>query len=144
MVLYYHKIVDSQFSTFRTCIQDIYLALYYSSVHTMKIINIPFQQTHWNSIPKVEHIGETGTSFWKVKEIANFRMRIVEYSRNFKADHWCKKGHLLYVLKGVIEIEMKNGETYQLGEADSFVVGDDRQNPHIISSDFGAKVLIID
>ena len=73
---------------------------------------IPFQTIDWKKIPKTEHKGETGTSFWQTMQLEGLRVRIVEYSKGYLADHWCQKGHIVYCLEGGFTSELGNGETF--------------------------------
>ena len=61
--------------------------------------NITFQTTDWSKIPTSEHKGETGIAYWKTLQFDGLRIRMVEYSKNYKADHWCEKGHIIFALK---------------------------------------------
>lgn len=110
----------------------------------MKIENIPFIHHDWSVIPKEEYRGEKGTSYWQVCETEDIRIRIVEYSASFKADHWCPRGHFLYILYGEMQIEFKNKNCYTISQGESFIIGDDEQNPHMVTSSEGARVLIVD
>jgi len=56
--------------------------------------NIPFETIDWTKVEKTEHTGETGTSFWQTLQKDGLRIRIVEYSAGYLADHWCEKGHI--------------------------------------------------
>lgn len=60
---------------------------------------IPFETSDWENITREEHKGETGTSYWRTKQYAGLRVRVVDYSANYKADHWCSKGHVVFVWK---------------------------------------------
>jgi hypothetical protein len=110
----------------------------------MKIQNVPFSFTRWDQVAAEEHPGETGTSHWRVFSEGNLRVRIVDYSPGFRSDHWCPRGHVLLVLKGELDIELKDGRTFKMGESTSFQVGDDEGNPHLAYSEKGAKVFIVD
>ena len=76
--------------------------------------NIPFQVIQWDKISKEEHRGENGTSFWQTVERPGLRLRIVEYSPGYLADHWCKKGHIVYCLEGSFVSELQNAESFSL------------------------------
>ena len=76
----------------------------------MNIENIPFSIANWEKIDKIEMPGESGKSFWQVFEKGNIRVRIVEYSSEFRADHWCSRGHILFVFEGELQITLKNGK----------------------------------
>lgn len=104
---------------------------------------IPYRQIDWLKIPKVEHKGETGTSFWQTVQIDNLRIRIVEYSRGYLADHWCKKGHIVHCLEGEFTTEMESGEKFYMKPGMSYVVSDEMSSHRSISKN-GVKLLIID
>ena len=110
----------------------------------MKIQDVPFTLTDWKKYPVTEYKGETGTSFWKTFEMGNIRVREVEYSPGYSADHWCSKGHILLVLEGVFVIQLKNGQEYILKAGTSFQTGDDEENPHFSYTKGGARVFIVD
>lgn len=110
----------------------------------MKIENVPFTLTTWDEIMPTEHKGETGTSYWRTIETGNIRVRMVDYSAGFRSDHYCPRGHVLLVLKGQIGILLKNGNSSVLGAGMSFRVGDDEANPHLVYSESGATVFIVD
>ena len=110
----------------------------------MNIKNIPFTVTDWEQISKEEYPGETGTSFWRVFQSENLRVRMVEYSANFKSDHFCPRGHVLLVLEGELFIRLKNGEEFKMTAGTSFQAGDDEANPHLAYSNTGARVFIVD
>lgn len=105
--------------------------------------NIPFQNINWNSIEKIEHKGETGTSYWQTLQFPGLRIRIVEYSKNYLADHWCEKGHVVHCLEGEFITELKNGEKTTLKKGESYVVSDELSS-HRSYSENGVKLLIVD
>lgn len=106
-------------------------------------MNIPFQTIDWSTIEKTEHRGESGTSFWQTVEYEGLRVRVVEYSAGYLADHWCRKGHLVYCLQGAFISELSTGESVVLSEGMSYVVSDDLSS-HRSASEGGVKLLIID
>jgi len=69
--------------------------------------NIPFQTIDWTTIPKVEYKGETGTATWQTVQFPGLRIRIVEYSKGYLADHWCRKGHIVHCLEGEFISELQ-------------------------------------
>ena len=105
--------------------------------------NIPFQHIDWSTIEKVEHKGETGTSFWQTIQLGGLRIRIVEYTKNYLADHWCQKGHIVHCLEGAFLSELKSGEPVMLTKGMSYVVSDELSS-HRSFSENGATLLIID
>jgi len=104
---------------------------------------IPFQTINWNSIEQVEHKGVTGTSFWRMLQFDALRLRIVELSPGYLADHWCQKGHIVYCLKGAFESELETGEKFTLSEGMSYIVSDNLSSHRSYSKD-GVTLLIID
>jgi hypothetical protein len=109
----------------------------------MEMKDIPFGITDWEAIEKSEHKGETGTSFWKTREFGNIRVRIVEYSAGYVADHWCSKGHILLCLEGELNTETKDGRRHILKPGMSYQVADDDM-PHRSFTKIGAKLFIVD
>lgn len=110
----------------------------------MAIASGPFTLTDWNSLAGVEHKGETGTSTWKTIDAGGVRVRVVEYSPRFKADHWCGRGHILLVLDGELEIIVQGGGVHILKKGMGFAAGDDPARPHLVLSSNGARVFIVD
>ena len=106
-------------------------------------MKIPFQTTDWSAVPAVEHKGESGSAFWKTIQLEVLRIRIVEYSKNYKADHWCEKGHLIYCLEGEMDTELKDGKTVKLKKGMSYRVSDGLSS-HRTSSETGVKLFIVD
>jgi hypothetical protein len=109
----------------------------------MKIEDVPFCTVDWPSLAPSEHAGERGVAFWRTLEIGNIRVRMVEYSLGYKANHWCGRGHVLLVLEGEVCAELKDGRKFTLTPFTSFQVAED-DNAHMISSEKGAKLFIVD
>ena len=105
--------------------------------------NIPFQTIDWTEIPNTEHAGESGTAFWQTIQLSGLRLRIVEYSKGYKADHWCEKGHIVHCLEGEFVSELQNGEEFILTKGMTYVVSDDLSSHRSITKD-GVKLMIID
>jgi hypothetical protein len=105
--------------------------------------NIPFQLTDWNNIPSVEHKGETGTASWKTLQFEGLRIRMVEYSKNYKADHWCEKGHIIYCIEGEMDTELSDGSIHKLSKGMTYQVSDEMSS-HRTSSAGGVKLFIVD
>ena len=105
--------------------------------------NIPFQTINWSDIPKTEHKGETGIAYWQTIEFEGIRIRIVEYSKGYVADHWCKKGHIVHCLEGDFEIELEDEGKFILTKGMTYVVSDELSS-HRSTTENGVKLLIID
>ena len=80
----------------------------------MKMSDIPFGATDWSSIERTEHKGETGVAYWRTRQFGGIRVRMIEYSPGYKADHWCEKGHILLCLEGELHTELKDDRTFVL------------------------------
>ena len=105
--------------------------------------NIPFQVIDWEKIPRTEHKGEQGISYCQTTQFEGLRIRIVEYSKGYLADHWCKKGHIVHCLEGELVSELQHGKKFVLSKGMSYVVSDDLSSHRSITKS-GAKLLIID
>ena len=105
--------------------------------------NILFNSINWTSVEKTEHKGETGIAYWQTLQFDNIRIRIVEYSENYFADHWCKKGHIVHCLEGEFISELRSGEKLVLTQGMSYICSDDLSSHRSISKN-GVKLLIID
>ena len=104
---------------------------------------IPFQTIDWKSVQKTEHHGESGTAWWQTIQFPGLRIRIVEYSAGYRADHWCQKGHVVHCLEGDLRSELQNGGTFHLTKGMSYVVSDELSS-HRSASQNGVKLLIVD
>ncbi len=104
---------------------------------------IPFQSIDWSSIEKVEYKGETGTAYWQTMQFQGLRIRLVEYSPGYLADHWCRKGHIVHCLDGTFISELSTGEKVKLSKDDTYVVSDELSSHRSVSEN-GVKLLIID
>lgn len=71
------------------------------------------------------------------------RVRYVEYSENYLADHWCEKGHIVYCLKGEVINELEDGTKSILTEGMSYIVSDNLSSHRSITK-YGVHLLIID
>jgi quercetin dioxygenase-like cupin family protein len=109
----------------------------------MEMNDIPFGLTDWADVPETLHPGETGTARWRTREFGGIRVRVVEYSPGYRADHWCEKGHILLVLDGVLETELGDGRTVKLTAGTSYQVADGAE-PHRSSTEDGARLFIVD
>ena len=109
----------------------------------MKIENLPFIVTDWNHTSSEKINGETGFAVSKLFEQGNLRVRMIEYSPGYKADHWCKRGHVVLVLDGEMTIAIDDGRKFELKPGMSFQVADGI-DAHKAYTDKGAKVFIVD
>jgi hypothetical protein len=119
-----------------------YVLIIYNKLN-MANSTIPFQTIDWTNIPKTEHKGETGIAYWQTIQFSGLRIRMVEYSKGYMADHWCKKGHILHCLEGEFVSELQNGEKFILTKGMTYVVSDYLSSHRSITKD-GVKLMIID
>jgi quercetin dioxygenase-like cupin family protein len=109
----------------------------------MKIEHVPFMTSDWQKITATEHQGESGQALWRTLEVGNIRVRMVEYSPGYSADHWCSRGHVLLVLEGELETELKDGRKFLMYPGMSYQVASDAEE-HRSSTKVGAKLFIVD
>jgi quercetin dioxygenase-like cupin family protein len=105
--------------------------------------NIPFQKIDWSLIPKTEYKGDSGTAFWQTIQFDGLRIRLVEYSKGYIANHWCKKGHIVHCLDGEFVSELQNEENFVLKKGMSYVVSDAVSSHRSVTKN-GVKLMIID
>lgn len=109
----------------------------------MDIQNLPFCTVNWSDINPTEHKGETGMALWRTQQFGPIRVRMVEYSPGYLADHWCVKGHMLLCLEGELDTELQDGRRFTLRAGQSYHVADNAE-PHRSSTQTGAKLYIMD
>lgn len=104
---------------------------------------IPFQTINWSVIEKTEHKGETGKSYWQTVQFPGLRIRLVEYSNGYLADHWCQKGHVVHCLEREFVSELKSGELVKLEKGGTYVVSDELSSHRSVTEN-GVKLLLVD
>jgi hypothetical protein len=109
----------------------------------MRYNNIPFHTIDWKNVPIEEYKGETGVAYWQTKQYKGIRIRIVEYSKGYIADHWCKKGHIVHCLEGDFISELENGNLFELSKGMTYIVSDELSS-HRSTTKNGVRLLIID
>ena len=109
----------------------------------MNINNLPFCTTRWADIPPTEYKGERGVARWHTRQFGDLRVRMVEYSPGYLADHWCSKGHVLLCLEGELHTELQDGRVFTLTPGMSYQVADNAE-PHRSYTEQGARLFIVD
>ena len=109
----------------------------------MELLGIPFTVTDWSDIHPTEHQGESGAAYWRTQHFGEIRVRLVEYTEGYVADHWCAKGHILFCLSGQLETELRDGRKFTLTPGMSYQVADNSE-PHRSYTTTGATLFIID
>ena len=111
--------------------------------HPVNISDIPFGITDWSLVDRTEHAGTRGAAFWRTQTFGGIRVRIVDYSADYLADHWCTKGHILLCLEGELVTELKDGRTFTLTPGMSYQVADNEE-AHRSTTAVGCKLFIVD
>jgi len=109
----------------------------------MHLRDIPFQTVVWATVTPVEHPGETGVAYWRTRVFGDVRVRMVEYSPGYLADHWCEKGHILLCLQGELRTQLRDGREVVLTPGMSYQVADGAE-PHRSFTPNGAKLFVVD
>jgi quercetin dioxygenase-like cupin family protein len=109
----------------------------------MQLSGIPFGVTDWSQVERTVHKGESGTAYWRAQQFGSIRVRMVEYSPGYLADHWCVKGHILFCVSGQLETELEDGRRFTLEPGMSYQVADGAE-PHRSSTKDGATLFIVD
>jgi quercetin dioxygenase-like cupin family protein len=105
--------------------------------------SILFNTTDWSTIPTTQHNGECGIAYWRTLQYDGLRIRLVEYSEGYKADHWCEAGHIVYCIEGEMISELSDGRSFIISKGMSYQVSD-KVSQHRSHSKEGVKLLIVD
>jgi len=109
----------------------------------MEMTGFPFATTDWSGIEATEHKGERGVAHWRTRQFGSIRVRLVEYTPGYIADHWCSKGHILFCLEGELHTELQDGRRYVLLPGMSYQVADGAE-AHRSSTAVGARLFVVD
>ena len=109
----------------------------------MLMSEIPFETIDWSTVECTKHKGETGVAYWRTRQFGAIRVRMVEYSPGYLADHWCSKGHVLLCLEGELNTELADGRKFVLTPGMSYQVADGAE-PHRSYTQTGAKLFVVD
>ncbi|HEU4591783.1 MAG TPA: DHCW motif cupin fold protein [Steroidobacteraceae bacterium] len=109
----------------------------------MKIADLPFGTTDWSRVEVTTHPGVAGEARWRTRQFGDVRVRMLEYSAGYLADHWCSKGHFLLCLEGELDTELRDGRRFTLTPGMSYQVADGAE-AHRSSTRTGAKLYVVD
>lgn len=109
----------------------------------MQMSSIPFGTTDWSKVERTEHQGERGLAWWRTRQFGDIRVRMVEYSAGYRADHWCVKGHVILCIDGELNTELKDGRVFTLRPGMSYQVADNAE-AHRSYTEVGARLFIVD
>lgn len=109
----------------------------------MRMSDIPFGTTDWSQVAPTEHKGERGYAYRRTQHFGDIRVRMVEYSPGYFADHWCVKGHILLCIEGELHTELEDGRQFTLKPGMSYQVADHGE-AHRSYTERGAKLFVVD
>lgn len=109
----------------------------------MEIAVIPFGTTDWSHVARSEHKGEQGLAYWRTRQFGSVRVRMVDYTPGYLADHWCSKGHILLCLEGELHTELQDGRRFILKPGMSYQVADSAE-AHRSFAPIGARLFVVD
>ena len=109
----------------------------------MRIDNIPYGTTDWQSVAPTLHKGDAGVATMRTRQFGEIRVRLVDYSPGYVADHWCSKGHIIFCVDGELVTDLKDGRSFKLAPGMSYQVADD-DGEHRSHTDKGARLFIVD
>jgi hypothetical protein len=109
----------------------------------MKIETLPFGTVDWSQVEITTHAGISGHARWRTRQFGEVRLRMLEYSAGYEADHWCSKGHFLFCLEGELDTELTDGRRFTLTPGMSYHVADGAE-PHRSMTRTGAKLYVVD
>ncbi len=109
----------------------------------MRIADLPFGTVDWDTVDVTTHAGVTGAARWRVRQFGDVRLRMLDYSAGYLADHWCQKGHFMLCLEGELDTELADGRRFKLLPGMSYHVADGAE-PHRSSTRTGAKLFVVD
>jgi hypothetical protein len=109
----------------------------------MQMNDIPFGTTDWATIAPTQHAGGAGIAIWRTRQFGSIRVRMVEYSAGYVANHWCRKGHILLCIEGELRTELEDGRLFVLRPGMSYQVADNAE-AHRSSTERGARLFIVD
>ena len=109
----------------------------------MQMSGIPFGTTDWSTVERTEHKGVSGIAYWRTQQFGSLRVRMVEYTPGYFADHWCIKRHVLLCVDGELHTELEDGRKFTLIAGMSYQVADNAE-PHRSFTEVGATLFIVD
>jgi hypothetical protein len=110
----------------------------------MDFPGLPCGMIDWANEPAETLLGETGAATARTRRFGDTQLRLVDYSADYLADHWCDKGHVLFVVAGDLVIEHCDGSRYELAAGATWHVADHDAAAHRVVCERGATVFIVD
>ncbi|TDK44510.1 DHCW motif cupin fold protein [Antarcticimicrobium luteum] len=110
----------------------------------MKLPDMPFTLFDRTNMAAEECPGEHGTSRERRLDLDGLRVRVIDYGPGYVADHWCDRGHVLYVLSGEMTVVLKDGRETRLTPGMGFCVSDFGDAAHLVRTQAGCQAFIVD
>jgi len=111
----------------------------------MKLTNMPEAVTDWSRISVVSVPGVSAVAMARTRQLGDVTLRVIEYAPGYLADHWCSKGHVIYVIAGELTIEHQDERAAcALSAGMSWHVADDEEPAHRVRSETGATIFVVD
>jgi len=110
----------------------------------MKLANIPTGVADWMTLPPSSQPGQSGNATVRTRQLGDIQVRLIHYSADYVADHWCTKGHIVFVVSGEVLIEHQCGRTFSLKQGMTYHVSDQDGDGHRLSSEAGASLFIVE
>lgn len=109
----------------------------------MKLEDFPFTVTDWSTVESVVYPGERGSATWRTVQAGDIRIRMVDYSPGYVADHWCERGHIILVVEGELDTEIRGEGTHHMSAGMTYPVASGL-SPHRSVTHTGARLFIVD
>ncbi len=111
----------------------------------LKLSDLPEVSTDWTRVAPTSVVGASGKATIRARQAGSVQLRVVEYGAGYLADHWCSKGHVIYVIAGSLAIEHEDGTPpFRLASGMTWHVSDGAVPAHRVRSEHGATVFIVD
>lgn len=104
---------------------------------------IPFEVIDWSHVPTTVVNGTSGRATMRIVQHGDLRIRMIEYSASYLADHWCELGHLVFVLEGELINELQDGTINVLRPGMSYHVSDGLSS-HRSRTNGPVKLIVVD
>ncbi len=109
----------------------------------MKLSGLPFDVVDWAQVSPVEHPGDAGKAIWRTHTVGDVRVRMVDYTPGYVADHWCLKGHIVLCVEGELHSDLADGTTHVLKPGMGYHAADNSV-AHRSRAPNGARLFIVD
>ena len=110
----------------------------------MKLQSFDLGATDWSQVPQEQEVGLSGTATARTVRAGDIQLRMIEYSPSYVSNHWCSKGHIVFVVAGRLTLEHENGQRYDLAPGMTYQVPDNGASPHRAVSNIGAAIFVVD